>query len=64
VKLVLRQRPGATFRFRGAQAVALFFLGFATGALLLGHAYLFVIFVVVAAFAGAWDMGWRLFVRH
>jgi hypothetical protein len=64
VKLVVHQRPGATIRFRGAQAAALFFLGFATYALLDGDAYLFAIFLVVAVLAGAWDMGWRLFVRH
>ena len=64
MKLALRQRPGATFRFRGAQAAALFFFGFSTYALLDGDVYLFLIFAVVAALAAAWEMGWRAFVRH
>jgi hypothetical protein len=65
VKVVVRNRAdGTTFRFRGAQATALFFLGFATAGLLLGHVYLFAIFIVVAALAAAWDMGYRVFVRE
>ena len=63
VKVVLRKRADAPspYRFRTAQAAALFFLGFATHALLV---LVFLIFVVVAAVAAAWDGGWRVFVRH
>jgi hypothetical protein len=65
VKVVLHKRADAPpFRFRGAQAAALFFLGFATPALVVLDAYVFLIFVVVSALAAAWDMGWRVFVRH
>ena len=66
VKVVLRKLAGAPspFRFRGAQAAALFFLGFATHALLVLDGLVFLIFGVVAAVAAAWDMGWRVFVRH
>jgi hypothetical protein len=65
VKVVLRKGADARpFRFRGAQAAALFFVGFSAHALLDGDPYVFLIFGVVAALAAAWDMGWRVFVRH
>ena len=66
VKVLLGRRADAPspFRFRGAQAAALFFLGFATHALLVLDQYVFLIFVLVAAVAAAWDGGWRVFVRH
>jgi hypothetical protein len=56
--VVLRRRAGADpFRFRGGQAAALFFLGFATHALLSTDIHVFAIFVEVAALAAAWDAG-------
>jgi hypothetical protein len=64
-KVVLRKRAdGTTFRCRGAQATAVFFLGFATNALIVGDLSIFAIFVVVAALAAAWGAGWRVFVRQ
>jgi hypothetical protein len=65
MKVVIRKPPdGSRLRYRGAQAAALFFFGFATAALLLVHVILWAIFMVVAAIAAAWDMGWRVFVQH
>jgi 4-hydroxybenzoate polyprenyltransferase len=64
VKVVLHRQAGAQpFRVRRAQAVALFFLGFAVCALLVLHLTVFLVSVVVAALAAAWDMGWRVFAR-
>jgi hypothetical protein len=65
VKVVLRKRADAPpFRFRSVQAAAVFFLGFATHALILGDLSGFVAFGVVAALAAAWGAGWRVFVRQ
>ncbi len=65
MKVVLRKRAdGKTFRCRGSQAAAVFFLGFATHALIIADVYVFAIFVVVAALAAAWGVGWRVFVRQ
>jgi len=64
MKVVLRRHGGADpFRFRVGQAAALFFLGVATHALLVTDVSVFLIFVVVAALAAAWDAGWRVLVR-
>jgi hypothetical protein len=64
-QLVLRRRGGSDpFRFRAGQAAALFFLGFATHALLTTDVRVFLIFFVVAALAAAWDAGWRVLVRQ
>jgi hypothetical protein len=64
MKIVVRKPPGATFRFRGAQAAAFFNFGLAIYALLLTNVGVFLFFVVVAVLAAAWDMGWRVFIRE
>jgi hypothetical protein len=65
VKVVLRKPArGTTFRCGGAEAVAVFSLGFATHALLVGDVVVFAIFAVVAGLAAVWGAGWRVLVRH